>query len=662
MAKYFFPLLFLSLFTSLSLQADEYAYFYPKLHQNLWPDFCLEHLEFFSREDSKMNQENIARLSLYADRIPRTINNCDFRFCLRCQSLVVRGEFIDEDMCTEEEEYVCGVICYKCRCLKNWYHPNNLDADEEDERDEEIVDEYWENCSHKAVPHKYFTIASNLSFFEQYLKYCQENPTCLCYWPYRSKRACEISDAIYHKVHPLIEHAFLSKSTSSEFLGYTTHDILTILFTHSFFYSQYRQILLQLTQWEEFKNHPKNIDQILDELQPDFLHLYSKCLEEHPHPKIFYERGMVLFHRGKTLDSLRDIRTLITWAKHHQEELLTSELYLQEGIAYAEVGLYDQAIVSLNHSIHKDPHNKQAYFERAAAYFELGQFDVSLEDYLASKIRPESDLLEPLDLISFSLGLVQGILKGGLQAGVEYIPSLLSSMQGLGHGLWAFARDPVQVSTAFAEAAQACVQFVKDHTSTEVVTHLVPELKELIETWDTLEKPKRGELTGQIIGKYGVDIFAGVGLVKGMKVYRELKKANTLLTLEALATSEKNKILIALEAAKRAQTRKKILQHAKINIQWDKQGKHIQTHKNFQKNKSILEHPDPQKLARDFCGKGIKIGNRQAGTPGYREIVDFKEFIGYAVDFDTKKKFATNWGKIHYAKDGIHIVPTKPRF
>ncbi|MEK7339481.1 MAG: hypothetical protein AABZ92_02065, partial [Verrucomicrobiota bacterium] len=87
--------------------------------------------------------------------------------------------------------------------------------------------------------------------------------------------------------------------------------------------------------------------------------------------------------------------------------------------------------------------------------------------------------------------------------------------------------------------AQACIQFVKDHTSAEVLTSLVPELKELIETWDTLEKPKRGEMTGHIIGKYGVDIFAGVGLTKGMKLYRELKKANNLLTFEALATSKK---------------------------------------------------------------------------------------------------------------------------
>ncbi|PWU15457.1 MAG: hypothetical protein C5B45_02590 [Chlamydiae bacterium] len=200
--------------------------------------FLLEHLEQFSYDDQKIDKENMAGLSHYANQIPTTASRCDFRFCLQCQSPVVRGEFINEDIWTEEGECIYRMICYTCRCLKNWYNPNNLDTDEEDEQDEEIVDEHWENCSYKTVPHKYFTIASNSSFFEQHLKYCQENPTCLCYWPHRSKRACEINDAIYHKMHPLIESLSLDKPSSSEFASLeNTHDILNALFIHSFFYS-----------------------------------------------------------------------------------------------------------------------------------------------------------------------------------------------------------------------------------------------------------------------------------------------------------------------------------------------------------------------------------------------------------------------------------------
>ena len=49
------------------------------------------------------------------------------------------------------------------------------------------------------------------------------------------------------------------------------------------------------------------------------------------------------------------------------------------------------------------------------------------------------------------------------------------------------------------------------------------------------------------------------------------------------------------------------------------------------------------------------------GVAGYQELVNFGEMVGYTVDRDTGKRFATTWGKIHYAKDGVHVVPAAPR-
>jgi filamentous hemagglutinin len=54
--------------------------------------------------------------------------------------------------------------------------------------------------------------------------------------------------------------------------------------------------------------------------------------------------------------------------------------------------------------------------------------------------------------------------------------------------------------------------------------------------------------------------------------------------------------------------------------------------------------------------------DKLSGAAGYREIVDFGECIGYSVRLDTGERIATTWGKIHYAKDGVHIVPTEPRW
>lgn len=68
-----------------------------------------------------------------------------------------------------------------------------------------------------------------------------------------------------------------------------------------------------------------------------------------------------------------------------------------------------------------------------------------------------------------------------------------------------------------------------------------------------------------------------------------------------------------------------------------------------------------QQIVDKFAGTGMRTIDLPAGSPGYQEIVNFGEFIGYSINLDTGEKIATTWGKIHYAKDGVHVVPTRPR-
>lgn len=387
------------------------------------------------------------------------------------------------------------------------------------------------------------------------------------------------------------------------------------------------------------------------------------CIAYHESPLAYFNRGLFDYLDGNIPDALGRVKAALEKAKKKDLEEIKDTILLLKGRIELEAGLYTDAAFTLSDLISKYPENKDAYLERATAYFELDHIDLSLEDYFTSSIKPEPISSNSIEMVDFSIGLAKGITQGGTLAGIELIPSILSSLQGIGHGLWAFAQDPVQVSKAFVQASQDCISFIRSHTPQETLIELVPELKELIEKWDGLTNDKRGEATGNIIGKYGVDIFAGAGITKVMKSYRELKRANNLLTFEAMSISERNKSLIKLEAAKRAQIRKEILEHGNLTIQFDKQGKHLVGHKNYisAKNKSVLEHPNPQKLVDEFAGKGIKDSNIKPGVPGYQETVNFGEFIGYAVDRDTGKKIATTWGKIHYAKDGVHIVPTNPR-
>ena len=71
--------------------------------------------------------------------------------------------------------------------------------------------------------------------------------------------------------------------------------------------------------------------------------------------------------------------------RYKDRMILTTEMYQQEGELYADLGSYDKAITSLSEAIRLDPNNRGAYFSRAQAYFETGEFEQSLDDYLASK-------------------------------------------------------------------------------------------------------------------------------------------------------------------------------------------------------------------------------------------------------------------------------------
>ena len=87
-----------------------------------------------------------------------------------------------------------------------------------------------------------------------------------------------------------------------------------------------------------------------------------------------------------------------------------------------------------------------------------------------------------------------------------------------------------------------------------------------------------------------------------------------------------------------------------------KQGKHIPSHNNYQKGKSIFygSSEKDQILIDEYAGKGQRIGTN-------RERVDFGQVIGSYVDPKTSKSYKTTVGTIHYSKTGTHIIPEKPK-
>ena len=80
--------------------------------------------------------------------------------------------------------------------------------------------------------------------------------------------------------------------------------------------------------------------------------------------------------------------------------------------------------------------------------------------------------------------------------------------------------------------------------------------------------------------------------------------------------------------------------------------------KNYIKGKSILyiSAEEAQELLNEFAGKG-----NFADKLMQKEIVNFGKIIGEYIEEGSEFGIPTTCGKIHYGKNGAHIVPAKPK-
>ncbi len=250
-----------------------------------------------------------------------------------------------------------------------------------------------------------------------------------------------------------------------------------------------------------------------------------------------------------------------------------SDIFLEQGTLFNNFLLYKEAIQILTLVIQLNPSYRDAYIERAMAYFETNQLSLAIKDYESAKkltiappFKPDCDqamimaaVYIPENKIEFSKGLVSGTADGAKVSIVEFVPSIFSCCRGILNGLWAFVCSPIEVSQEMVNTAYAIGEFVNSHSTEECFQYVVPELKELSFSWDKLNDQSRGQKIGFIIGKYGVDIFAPAGALKGMTKVRALKRANTMCTLENCATSQAKQAKILEESIKRAALREGVI-------------------------------------------------------------------------------------------------------
>ncbi|MDP1881211.1 MAG: tetratricopeptide repeat protein, partial [Parachlamydiaceae bacterium] len=165
------------------------------------------------------------------------------------------------------------------------------------------------------------------------------------------------------------------------------------------------------------------------------------------------------------------------------------------------------------------PKNKTAYFLRATAYFELGNFDEVLEDYLKSNRCGELEYPRVEVSNDFTEALLRSTVNGAKEAAVEFVPSLCNSVYGLGDVLWATAQHPVEsiqdFSSACYEMGESAAEFCKNF-DWDTIEECVDKARVLCENYHQLSDTEKGELFGYTIGKYGIGIFAGTTLFKGV--------------------------------------------------------------------------------------------------------------------------------------------------
>lgn len=400
-----------------------------------------------------------------------------------------------------------------------------------------------------------------------------------------------------------------------------------------------------------------------------YIDLFENCLKKnHGCLATYHDYGMLAHLNNNFEKSLDLLSGLMDKAEASgQLDHLDSEVYHNLGSVCMEALSYDKAIEYLSESIRQDPNNKAAYFDRALAYFETGDFKSAIQDYLASDKKVNISASDAPVSLEFTEALLSGLAHGAKEAAVDFVPSLCNSLHGLSKTLWATAQHPIESTKSFVSAChnmgECFVDYCK-HVDQSTLDGYVRELKKLYDNYDQLSPGEKGKLIGHTIGKYGVDIFAGGATIKMISMHRNLKTANRICNLDAMTLSKRDKKVIIRAAAMHASEREAYLKS--VTIQWGKQNKHIPGSHNFEIGKGIitLERAELESLVKEYVGTGQRLAG-ELGNGFYRERVEFGKVIGeYALDIEGQptQYLQTTKGIISHAKNGtVHVWPSDPR-
>ncbi len=368
--------------------------------------------------------------------------------------------------------------------------------------------------------------------------------------------------------------------------------------------------------------------------------LYTECLSKHRHTGAYLGRGHLRYDNGDYAGCACDLTAYCAGTS-----AVDAEVRLMLAASHNTLLDYSKAITVLSNTA-----DKEALYHRAVAHFESGAYDDALSDFLKSE-KAEQLANMPLKASpEFASGLQIGLRKS---LNGSFISSRCYSLRGINQILWRTTDIPTYAMNHFANAClQAVIATIPKTSSPSELEVCDPNLRHLHRNFSKMTEQDRGLALGQLLSKYGVEIFSLPLTLQGAQIQRTLHEANATCLFEAMTTDEE---FLKVAASDHFAKRCSYFENAII----DQKRQGIVASGKRKGNRCTFTHHDANGLLKKFAGKGQPIHDIPSPCD-YRERVDFGQIIGDYSAPRSHKKVETSWGEIHYTKDGAIIIPVMP--
>ncbi|MFZ4673934.1 MAG: tetratricopeptide repeat protein [Chlamydiia bacterium] len=327
---------------------------------------------------------------------------------------------------------------------------------------------------------------------------------------------------------------------------------------------------------------------------------------------------------------------------------LIAAMYQQKGENAYNQGQYTVAVYNLGKTIECNPNYPNAYLNRSMAFYQLGQFQQSQEDFSTFKTLTTPEMENP-SATSLSLAFARGVTRGVASSG----KGLLYATGELALFGLKFHYFPGQTILEIANTITELTEIIKEQGGHAIGEALVPEVYDLINQWTNLSDEARAEQLGLVFGKIGSDIFLPG---TACKIARKGTKATqALMTMQkGLQRTEKIAILEAASTLERGAVRAAATEGGTNLLTYGPKEPSVLTaveQQWCQKYKSVEKYLKTKDYLRDFPN-----ANPERLTPQIcNEIL-----VSKGIQTFPKPEWIPNEWRVKFSKNGAGLIYQHP--